>query len=125
MAFLPHLQNIVAGVDGAVACSVLGFDGIAVETHRAGAAARLPADLDVSSVWVEYASLLGQLRASSEGLRTGALREVSLSSERLTTVFRLIDGDYVVAVGLLPEGNLGKARYLLRTHAPLLKAELA
>jgi len=33
MGFREHLQEICKGVEGAVACSVMGFDGIAIDTH--------------------------------------------------------------------------------------------
>ena len=36
MSFLTHLESVVNQVDGAIACSVMGFDGIAVETHQPG-----------------------------------------------------------------------------------------
>jgi len=33
MAFREHLQEVCRGVDGAVACSLMGMDGIEVDTH--------------------------------------------------------------------------------------------
>ena len=57
MAFLPLLEEVVRSVDGALACSVMGFDGIAVESFQLDAAA----DLDVQSTLIEYAAVLQQV----------------------------------------------------------------
>jgi hypothetical protein len=45
---------------------------------------------------------------------------VSVKTERLTTVVRLLSEEYFVALTLEPGGNIGKARYLLRVSAPKL-----
>jgi hypothetical protein len=37
---------------------------------------------------------------------------------------RLLNEEYFVAVAMRPQGNLGKARYLLRTQAPKLLENL-
>ncbi len=120
MAFLAHLEAVVNQVPGALACSVMGVDGIPVETHQAGGAA----ELDLQSAWVEYANVLSQLRTAAEALRTGAVSEVSVSSERVVTLMRLISPEYFLALAMRPEGNQGKGRYILRITAPRVKAEL-
>lgn len=121
MSFLAHLEAVVNQVPGALACSVMGFDGIPVETHQAGDAA---AELDVQGAWVEYANMLGQLRNAAEAMKTGQVSEVSVSSERVITLMRLVNQDYFLALAMLPEGNYGKGRYVLRITAPKVKAEL-
>jgi predicted regulator of Ras-like GTPase activity (Roadblock/LC7/MglB family) len=119
MAFLPHLQSVVSQVDGALACSVMGFDGIAVETHQAGGS-----ELELQTSWVEYANILSQVRSAAELLKTGAVQEVSISSENVMTLMRLISPEYFLVLALKPEGNYGKGRYALRLTAPKVKAEL-
>jgi predicted regulator of Ras-like GTPase activity (Roadblock/LC7/MglB family) len=120
MAFLPHLEGVVNQVEGALACSVMGFDGISVETHQAGTVD----DVELSSTWVEYANLLSQVKNATELLKTGGLSEVSISTEKITTLMRLVSDDYFLVLALKPEGNYGKARYALRLAAPKVKAEL-
>jgi hypothetical protein len=39
-------------------------------------------------------------------------------------VVRIVSPEYFMVVALTQEGNVGKARYLLRVTAPKLKAEL-
>ena len=120
MAYLPHLEAEVRQVDGAISCSVMGFDGIAVETHQADASP----ELELATAWVEYANLLTQLKNAADLLKTGAVSEVSINTERVITLMRMITPEYFVVLGLRPEGNYGKARYVLRVTAPMLKAEL-
>ena len=41
MSFRDHLQDVCQGVEGAVACSLMGVDGIEVDTHLAGSTTEL------------------------------------------------------------------------------------
>jgi predicted regulator of Ras-like GTPase activity (Roadblock/LC7/MglB family) len=124
MSFLPHLEALVSQVDGAIAASVMGFDGIAVETHQSKAGAEAAAELDLTGAWVEYGNLLQQLKNIAQTLKTGGVSELSVNSEKLITLMRLITPEYFLVVGLRPEGNYGKARYVMRVTAPKLKADL-
>ncbi len=124
MSFLQHLESIVGQVDGAIACSVMGFDGIAVETHQAPAAAAQTASLELTTAWVEYANILNQLKAAAETLKTGSIAEVSVNSDHLITLMRMVTPEYFLVLGLKPTGNYGKARYVLRITAPKVKNEL-
>jgi len=126
MSFLPHLEALVSSVDGAIAASVMGFDGIAVETHQSkSGGVETAAELDLTGAWVEYGNLLQQLKNVAQTLKTGAVAEMSVNSDKLITLMRLVTPEYFLVVGLKPEGNYGKARYVMRITAPKLKAELA
>lgn len=124
MSFLTHLEAVVRQVDGAIACSVMGFDGIAVETHQSPALAAHAEDVDLQTAWVEYANVLSQLKNQAESMRTGGVAELSVNTEKLITVMRLVTPEYFVVLGLKPTGNFGKGRYMLRLAAPRLKADL-
>ncbi len=124
MAFLPHLESVVTQVDGAIACSVMGFDGIAVETYQAPQSADLASSIELTSAWIEYGNALSQLKSGAELLKTGQVSEVSVNTEKVITLMRMVTPEYFVVLGLKPEGNYGKGRYVLRVTAPKLKAEL-
>ncbi len=119
MGFREHLQEIVNGVDGAVACSLMGVDGIEVDTHVAGGT-----DVDVKSLLVEYSNVLRSARDAAEVHQAGGVSEFSVNTDKLITVARLVSPEYFMVVALRPEGNYGKARYLLRITAPKVKSEL-
>ena len=119
MGFREHLQEVCKGVDGAVACSLMGMDGIEVDTHIQG-----DEGVDVPSLLVELTGVLRGARDAAEAHHAGGVSEFSLSTERLVTLCRLVSPDYFMVVALRPEANQGKARYLLRVTAPRVLAEL-
>jgi predicted regulator of Ras-like GTPase activity (Roadblock/LC7/MglB family) len=120
VSFLPVLQDVVRSVDGALACSVMGFDGIAVESHQVDGAP----DLDLQSTLVEYAAVLAQARNAAQLLKTGPVSEVSINSDHVLTIMRLVTQDYFLVLALGSGGNYGKGRYALRIAAPRIRAEL-
>ena len=116
------LQKICGAVDGALAATVMGFDGLPVDAYHHQ---EPEGELDVTSLLVEFSSLLGQVKASAQMFSAGGLEELSIRSERLTTIIRPLGEDHFVALAMLPPGNSGKGRYLLRLHAPELARFLA
>ena len=75
-------------------------------------------------VGAEASVIIKSIQRANEMLEAGETREVSFRSERMATLIRVINGDYFVAVTLSPDGNIGKARFLLRLAAPKLREEL-
>lgn len=118
MGFREQLEEICK-VDGAVAASIMGFDGIAIDTVTAKESPH-----DVETLMVEFSGLIGQVRQAAEMLQSGALSEVSIGTEQLTTLLRPINADFFLALAMTPDGNTGKGRYLLRVAAPRLVSEL-
>ncbi len=120
MSFGQYLQDVCDGAEGAIACSLMGADGIEVETHRTDG----PSDVDLKSLLVECSGLLRSARDATLAQGAGELEELTLRTDRLVAVARVISPDYFMVVALRPGGNHGKARYLLRIVAPKLRAEL-
>lgn len=117
--FRDVLQEVVDRTEGGVAGLLMGFDGIPVEHYvRDGAA------LDVETVGMEYSVILKDIRRAAEMLESGNAREVAIQAEKMTTVIRLLNDEYFVAIALEPDGNYGKARFLLRTQGQKLLSEL-
>lgn len=124
MSFRDQLTAVLTAVEGSIACSLMGFDGVGVETAKVPAQAGAATALDVETAWIEFGNVLSQLKSASETLKTGPVQEVSVNSENLITLMRMVTPEYFVVLALLPSGNYGKARYALRLAAPKLKAEL-
>lgn len=122
MGFAEHLQHVVSSVDGSIACSVMGFDGISVETQHA--TGQDGSSLELSTAWVEFANVLSQLKSAAETLKTGKVAELSINSENVITLMRMVNQDYFVVLALQPTANYGKARFVLRVTAPKLAADL-
>jgi predicted regulator of Ras-like GTPase activity (Roadblock/LC7/MglB family) len=119
MSFREHLEQVCRNVDGAVACSLMGVDGIEVDTHVADGG-----DLDVRSLLVEYSGVLRSAREAAAAHEAGGVAEISIATDRLLALVRTVTPEYFMVVALAPDGNYGKARYLLRVTAPKLESEL-
>ena len=119
MGFREHLEEVCRSVDGALACSLMGVDGIEVDTHVAG-----DRDVDVKNLLVEYSGVFRSAREAAEAHEAGSVAEVSIQTDKVLTVARLVSPEYFMVVALDPGGNFGKARFMLRITAPKLRAEL-
>jgi predicted regulator of Ras-like GTPase activity (Roadblock/LC7/MglB family) len=118
--FKDVLRNLVEGTDGAVASILMGLDGIAVDSYSRESTA-----VNVETLGAEYSALLSQIKQAGTMLELGTTREVAVQAESMTTVVRLLNDEYFVAMALEPSGNLGRARYMLRTQAASLLEQLA
>jgi predicted regulator of Ras-like GTPase activity (Roadblock/LC7/MglB family) len=117
--FAETLRKVVDNVDGGIAAVVMGLDGIPIETY-----VRQNDKLDVNTVGMEFSFILTQVRKAGDSLQVGGLEELSVKAQRLLLVCRMISPQYFVAIAMAPEGNFGKARYLVRLATPALVAQL-
>jgi predicted regulator of Ras-like GTPase activity (Roadblock/LC7/MglB family) len=117
--FKDVLRDVVERTDGGIAGLVMGYDGIPVENYVKG-----DLTVDVETVGMEYSVILSQIMKAAKMLEAGEAREVSIQAERVTTVIRLLNSQYFVALTMSPQGNFGKARFLLRTLTPKLLDDL-
>lgn len=120
MGFREDLETICGKVEGSFAASLMGFDGIAIETHEHKQAEGVA----MQDLLVEYSGIISQVRQAAETLQMGRASEVSIRTEKLVAVARPITPDYFVVLTLSPDGNVGRARYELRVASPKLVAQL-
>jgi predicted regulator of Ras-like GTPase activity (Roadblock/LC7/MglB family) len=116
--FKEAIRDVVEGTDGAIAGILMDFEGIPVESYAKGQA------VDINAVGAEYSVILKSIQRATESLEAGGPREVAIQSEKGTTLIRILNDEYFLALALSPEGNFGKGRYLLRTTAPKLLEQL-
>jgi predicted regulator of Ras-like GTPase activity (Roadblock/LC7/MglB family) len=119
--FREVLQDVVERTEGGVAGLLMGFDGIPVDAYVRDASG-LP--VDVETVGMEYSVILKDIRKAAELLEAGGAKEVAIQAEKLMTIIRVLNDEYFVAIALRPDGNFGKARFLLRTAGSKLLSEL-
>jgi predicted regulator of Ras-like GTPase activity (Roadblock/LC7/MglB family) len=120
--FRENIKQLVEKLDGGVAAVLMGFDGISVDSFaKAGYDGALP---DIQTLAMEFAHLIAQARRTLVSLDAGPLEEFTLRAEALTLVVRVLTQEYFLACAVLPAGNIGKARYLMRMTAPALRADL-
>jgi predicted regulator of Ras-like GTPase activity (Roadblock/LC7/MglB family) len=119
--FRESIEKLLNGIEGAVSCALMGFDGITVDISSKEAAAGGP---DIQTLSMEFAHLIAQARRTLESVDAGALEEFTLRTDKMTLVVRLLTPQYFLACAILPNGNLGRARYLMRLTAPALRVDL-
>ena len=118
--FKEALQTVVDGTDGGMAGILMDFEGIAVESYVKG-----DAPFSIDNIGAEFSVVVKSIQRAAESLEAGTANEVSILSDKVLTVIRVINKSYFIALALDPNGNLGKGRYLLRITIPKLEAELS
>lgn len=122
MSFEPTLQKMIDGCPGAFGIALMGSDGIPV-AEIAVAAEDAGGDV-VGSAGVEFGRILDEVRKASDAIAGGRLEETVVALARCTLVFRPVDDELFLVVALAPDGNLGKARFLMRRHLLELREQL-
>lgn len=117
--FKDALRDIVEHTEGGIAGLLMDSNGIAVETYARG-----DADIDINTVGVEFSVVIGSIKRAADMLEAGAPHEFSIGTDKMITIIRLLNDSYFLALAIRPDGNYGKGRYLMRTAAPKLTAEL-
>jgi len=130
MSFASVLRSIVDECGGGVGAALLGSDGIAIEQVEARA---LPASFagdaagvaeEVAALGVEFGRILEEARKAADSLGGGAVEEACLRMTRFWVLLRSVDEDAFLVLVLAPDGNLGKARFLLRSRLAELREQL-
>jgi predicted regulator of Ras-like GTPase activity (Roadblock/LC7/MglB family) len=119
MDFKEILKDIVKRVDGGMAAVLMGYDGISIDEYSIEGAG-----IDIQQIGVEYSSILKELKRTSEALEGGDVAEVCVTTGKGIAVAGSLSADYFLMVYLAPDGNLGKARYLMKMAVPKLKEQL-
>ena len=119
MVFEEQARQFVNKVPGAIACSVMGFDGVAIATHALGGLT-----LDVEALFTEVATAAGNLMKLGQNHPSlGNMQEWTLTHDKTTTLLKAVNDEYFVAAIVENDAIVGRARFELRLLAPeILKA---
>ena len=114
-------KDVLAGlrdrVEGAMAVSLIGLDGIAVETIRGG-------DVPLEVLGAEFGGFVKSIRTANTELNTGDVLQFSLVTEKYITFLSEVTPEYYILLVLSPAGNYGRARFELAKAKHLLRDEL-
>ena len=117
MSFRDVLEGIRDRVDGTLAVSLIGLDGISVEKLNGDA---VPLDV----MGAEFGSFIKSIRLSNTELNTGEILQFSLVTEKYIAFVSEVTREYYVLLVLKPDGNYGRARFELTRAKQLLRDEL-
>lgn len=114
-------KDVLAGlrerIDGALAVSLIGLDGIAVETVGRG---EVPLDV----LGAEFGGFVKSIRNANTELDTGEVLQFALVTEKYVTFLSEVTPEYYILLVLRPDGNYGRARFELSKAKHLLRDEL-
>jgi predicted regulator of Ras-like GTPase activity (Roadblock/LC7/MglB family) len=111
------LEDIRTRVEGTLAVSLIGLDGIAIETINPE---RVPLDV----LGAEFGGFIRSIRLSNTELNTGEVKQFALVTEKYVTFLSEVTPEYYILLVMRPDGNYGRARFELSKAKELLRDEL-
>jgi predicted regulator of Ras-like GTPase activity (Roadblock/LC7/MglB family) len=129
MNFEVILRTIVEECGGGIGAALMGNDGIPIEEFTASQSPDSPATgefgqpVEVGTAGVEFGRTLMDIRRASDALGGGPLEETIIRVKGFMLVFQPIDDENFLVLALARDGNLGKARYLIRRHVHAIRQE--
>jgi predicted regulator of Ras-like GTPase activity (Roadblock/LC7/MglB family) len=117
MTFDEILRTIVDQCGGGIGAALMGNDGIPIEEYT------LDPSVEVGTAGVEFGRVLMDIRKASDALGGGMVDETIVRMARFTLIFQPIDDENFLVLALASDGNLGKARYLIRRHMLAVRQE--
>ena len=114
--FRQALTEIKNRIEGALAISLIGLDGIAIESIKDDG---VPLDV----LGAEFGGFIKTIRPNPE-LGTGEVLQFSLVTEKYITFLSAVTPEYFILLVMRPDGNYGRARFELARAKTLLRDEL-
>jgi len=115
--FKQILAALLERVEGAIAISLIGLDGIAVASVNPGGVA-------LDSMGAELGGFVKSARISSSDLDSGEVEQLTVVTDRYAMFLSAVTHEYFVLLVIAATGNYGRARFeLARARGPL-RAEL-
>ncbi len=126
MSFEAILEQIVADGPGILGVALVGNDGLVVAQaeSRPDPTAADSGSWDIPTLGVEFGRIVGDLNQTSGDMGAGGLAEVMIRLDRVTLLASRVEDDLLLILGLSPDGNIGKARYLMRRDGCSIREEI-
>lgn len=115
--FREALAAIRDRVDGTLAVSLIGLDGIAIESIN-------PGGVPIDVLGAEFGGFIKSIRVSNTELDAGEVLQFALVTEKYITFLSAVTREYFILLVLRPDGNYGRARFELAKAKTLLRDEL-
>lgn len=115
--FAEVLKGVAGRVPETEVLMIIGTDGIPIEKLT------VRPDPNMEAVAAEHTTLLRASLAAAADTGLGALQELAITTERMTTLLVAITPEYFLFASLAPGALLGRARFALRAAGLALERE--
>ncbi len=122
MSFESILQRIVNECGGGLGAVLMSDDGVPIAEASGSDGAPLSVE-DIAAAGIEFGRILAEIGKTSDAIGGGGLVETVVTLDRFSLVFRCIDKELILVLAIAPDGNLGKARYLIRRELLAIREE--
>lgn len=116
--FQDTLRRIAERVEGTRAVSLVGTDGIAIDSYVSAEG------LPMEAMAAESGSLVKAARAARALAEHGPIQQLTVASDRAATILCRVTEEYYLVLLLARDGNFGRGRFELRKAAAALEKEL-
>lgn len=116
--FQDTLRRVAERVEGTRAVSLVGVDGIAIDSY-------VSADgVPMESLAAEMGAIVKAAQAAGALTEHDAVAQLSVASGRAITILCRVTEEYYLLLWLARDGNFGRGRFELRKAASALEKEL-
>ena len=116
--FQDTLRRIAERVEGTQAVSLVGVDGIPIDSYGA------VEGLSMESLAAELGAFVKAARGPHTMLETSPIQQLALITARSTAILSRVTEEYYLLLLLSREGNFGRGRFELAKAALALEKEL-
>jgi predicted regulator of Ras-like GTPase activity (Roadblock/LC7/MglB family) len=115
--FSEALERIAQRVPETELAMIIGTDGIPIEKLT------VRSDPNLEAVAAEHTTLLRASLSAAADTGLGALKELAVVTERMTTLLVAITPEYFIFLSVAPGAVLGRARFAMRQAGVALQGE--
>ena len=116
--FQDVLRRITERVEGAKAVSLVGVDGIPIDSYGT------MEGFTVESVAAELGAFVKAAQSPSSASQSGTVQQLAVVTDRVIMILSRVTEEYYLLLLLSREGNFGRGRFELRRAALSLEKEL-
>lgn len=116
--FQDTLRRIAERVEGTQAVSLVGIDGIPIDSYGS------LAGVSIESVAAELSAFVKTVAGPRATMNAARVQQLAVITDRSTAILSRVTEEYYLLLLLAREGNLGRGRFELRKAAVALEKEL-
>jgi len=120
--FQDNMNRALNHVKGTMGCLLIGFDGIPIASVYSTKEPEIEAQLLAMSI--ETANMLRKIHHMASEGEVAFVHELSLASEKITTLARVIQREYLLVLAIEPKADLEAGMNILRLITPKIEREI-